>query len=387
MSNKEKKQSQFKKILVGIKRMSDQSKEEKDRKKKEKLVSGKPKGYAARKIGVLSFWTLFAFMFLVVFATMFSNSSKGSVDIEKLIEDQESIVTSQEAVSFGKSFSRDYFTWTADREGIVDRRERLKPYLAGHIVADAGLSTGSLEQDSIVRDISLRKIDEVNDDIAMITYLVKYELQQKELSEKKVLESKQAEHFFVVPVAFDGQTFGVYELPKFTYVEEETTVGDVSLAGLDRVENAVASRVDDFLYTFFPSFASDPQENLNYLLKSDDVTNGLKGDLAFVDVKSSDVRQKGENGDLFVFAEVAFEDEETGLSYTTDYELSIAENDGRFVVSGIDSLDSKKVRSKEEVSEASKTNNETENTGDASESESNTDNDSNETEETKDDEQ
>jgi len=78
--DKNKKLSKFREYYLKWKKWYEMKKENKEFLKRNQNKSIKPKGYVARKIGVVSFWVLFGFMFLVVMVTFFSSDDKANAD-------------------------------------------------------------------------------------------------------------------------------------------------------------------------------------------------------------------------------------------------------------------------------------------------------------------
>src|SRR3954471_15004533 len=276
--------------------------EQPSKKKNVKNRSIRPKGFVARKAGVITFWTLFGFMLLVVFVNVFGSSGEANADQEMEIKMNKAM--SQEAVQFAKDFSQDYFTWVNSTEGIKLRQEALAKYLGSNINEHVGLGIENLSWNSKFVDASVKGTEEKGDNVSNITLKVNFKLYQLEEDGVTVKNEKEGVKYFVVPVAYDGNSFGVYQLPKFTYVQEGTTLDKVTYAKLKRAEGKDITEVKGFLTTFFRSYAEDTQDQLNYLLAENDVIQGLSKTMTFDKVKSVEVFKAGENKEFVVYAEV-----------------------------------------------------------------------------------
>lgn len=345
------------KTIMGLwayfKKISEKEKIKKEKIKRAKNSSVKPKGFFARQFGVYTFWILFGFMFLTVIVTVFNgksdeaNADKPSVTVEK------NYATSPEAIQFARNFTKEYFTWVVSDEGRNNRKTVMTKYLAEGLDEYAGLKFDGLQWNSKFLNAEIKKVEEKGKNLAHITFLVSFEL-------SKGKEVKQASKYFVVPVAYDGKTFGVYELPKFTYVFEDTTLKQVVTQKLKTVNVQDSNKISEFLPTFFKSFAQDSKDKLNYILSDETVTDGLNNSMIFQKINSSDVYRKNEksekniiddknenNDEFIVFTEVVFVEPQTKIPFTTNYQLTVKkEKDGRFIVTGIDNLKNKEVKTK-----------------------------------------
>src|SRR5699024_1954529 len=297
-------------------------------KKQRKEKVNKPRSYIARKMGVIVFWGLFIFMFLVVFVNVFS-SPTASEEVEEESFDL-NLTTQPEAIQFAIDFSRDYFTWDMDDMG--NRQERLKKYLAKGMDENAGLAVAGIGWNSSFQGASLKRVDEISDDKSHIVLYVRPKM-TREVEEK--VEEKQLYKYFVVPVAYDGQSLGVYSEPYFTDVQDDTTVGiskDALVKGLKTPEDSgETSNIRNFLNTFFSSYAEDSPDKLAYILNDPSVV-GLNGTMDFDKVNKSDVYQGEKDNQFIVYAEVTFEEPELDMSFDSSYYLLVSKENNRYVV-------------------------------------------------------
>lgn len=325
--------SKFKKVIK-------YEKEKKEAKKRPKNKSVKPKGFLARKVGVIVFWVTFGFMFLIVVVTFFSDGSdEANADEYNHLKEQNQ-ATSPEAIQFAENFAKDYFTWTVSDEGKHERKEKMSKYLAQGINEYAGLDFGSLEWNSSFKGSEVKKVQEKGDNLAHITLLV-----EMNISKSDEDEVNKTEKYFVVPVAYDGKTYGIYELPKFTYVQEQTTLKQVTSERLKKAELADSRNIKDFLPTFFKSYAEDSKDKLNYIIANEDITDGLNETMLFKSINKADIYMKNDEDDntFVVFTEVTFTEPETNIPFVSNYQLSVIKKDGRYIVSGIDDQENKVV--------------------------------------------
>lgn len=328
----------LKKSLFRTKRFLESEIEENELKKKARNGSVKPKGYFARKLGVLTFWMLFGFMFLVVLVTMFSSSKGEAKKVDNTVAIKKNYAASEEAIQYAIDFTKDYFTWNVSDDGKNKRKSTMSKYLAEGLDQYAGLNFNGLEWNSKFIGAELKKVKEKGNDLAEITLLVNYELKKNNVApdQQSTNEVKQSSKYFVVPVAYDGKTLGVYELPKFTYVYEKTTLKEVTSIQLKQADVAESEKIKKFLTTFFRSFAEDPKDKFDYILANDNVTDGLNNSMKFQKVNKADVFKGEKNNSFVVFTEVSLLEPETNVSHTSNYQLTVVKKDGKYIVSGLD---------------------------------------------------
>lgn len=315
--------------------------------KKEKVK--KPRSYVARRIGVITFWVLFGFMFLVVVTTVFSSSSS-TPEEEKTVELNPS--TKPEAIQFARDFTKEYFNW--DKDKLDQREERLKPYLAKGLHEQAGLDLNGEEWDSSFKTATLKKVEEVGENKAHIVFLVNAELnkeEKKKVTKKKkgkkkkkkkkktktIVENKKEtlEKYFVVPVAYNGFTLGVYSTPYFSNIYDETTINvennEVTKKLRTHDNPDEAENIENFLNTFFASYAEDSPDKLSYI-SNDNSVIGLDGALDFVEVKDTEVYNSDKDNKYIVRTEVTFKDPETEVLFESIYYLLVVKENKHYVV-------------------------------------------------------
>lgn len=340
------KDSKAKGLLKGLKRLSNDEKQKADYKKQElkskKLNDFTPKGYRARRIGVYTFWTLFIGMFLFLALLILANANGKPDEVEQIEENK---VTSQEAVAFAQNFIEEYFTWNATDQGIVARQEKLKRYLATGLDANAGLVVDGLTWNSTYVSSQVRDVQAIDEGIGQITFYVESKITKGD-------QEKMYEKYLVVPIAYNGETFGVYELPKYTYVEERTTVKSVSNKRLKSVTSDETTAVKSFVNTFFKTYADGETEQLNYLLSKAGSIEGLNGTFSFEDMNQVDVYKDEENNTLIAFVEVTFADLVTEIRTKSNYQLTMKKNADKYAVIAFDDLTGQEITSKsgEEIS-------------------------------------
>lgn len=335
-SNKKKKFALF----TIIKNLWDREGEKARQKKGNKIK--KPRGYRARSFGRLTFWVLFTFMFLVVVATLMQPSAAES-EKEPIIQ-KDNKATSQEAVQYAQNFTKEYFTWQkGDNDDWISKRaSRLSNYLAKGLDENAGLST-NIDWSSQLNSSELAKVEDKGDNKAYVTLKVSADFVKKwkeeevtkkdDKEEKKQVDKEEKKPFvkyFVVPVAYQNGTYGVYELPKYTNIQDKTKVSVQQNNNLDEYKGNQQA-VIGFMNTFFTSYSQDTKDKLNYMLADNSKVEGLEGQMDFVKLKDSQIKQDSK-GTIKAFTTVVLEDPETKVQFNSDYSLLITKEQDRYLV-------------------------------------------------------
>lgn len=338
----------IKTMIIKFKKWQEMEKEKKELKKQDINYSIKPKGYFARKIGVASFWVLFSFMFLVVCVTLFSPNDEATAENEMNFEINQA--TTPEAIQFAENFLKEYFTWTVNEEGNKVRQEKLMKYISEELVGHPAFDVKNLEWNSTFKKSEIREITEKGDHLAYITFLVDFEFTKvinaddPEQNEKGP-EIKTLQKYIEVPVAYDGYSYGIYELPKFTHIfEDKTTVKSVKTSTkFQQADIEIVNKVNEFLPTFFKTYAEDEKEKLNYMLKKENITNGLNGSMRFEDIENLQVFNGNEENQFFVFVEVIFVEPETQTPFVVNHQLELTLEQDKLLVSGMNDAPNKGV--------------------------------------------
>ncbi|MER1987468.1 MAG: conjugal transfer protein [Solibacillus sp.] len=337
------KEGKMKALLKGVKRLSDDEKQKAEHRKLErkgkKLNDFTPKGYRARRYGVYAFWSVFIGMFLFLGLLLLSNGSDDTDKKEDILYDK---VASQEATVFAQNFIRAYFQWERTDEGIVARQQALAPYLVKGLDVNAGLVTKGIHWNSTYISSQIRDVAIIEPGIGQITFQVKSKLSNG--TEEKVLEQ-----FMVVPIAYDGESFGVYELPKYTDIANQTTVKAVTDKRLKTASTDDSNEVKVFVETFFKTYVEGEYEQLRYLLVKDSDITGLNAKYTFKEVNEIEVLQGEAENSFIANVNIAIVNPTTMLETINSYQLAIKKSEDKFVVKAIDDLTGKTIESKSAV--------------------------------------
>lgn len=351
--------STYKRIKRVFKKKSDEEVEKRNEKKA--IKRNKPKGMTAKRIGMITFWLLFSFMFFVVAINFVGGSSSG-IENDR-IESRNDLFTS-EGVEFTKDFVKDYFTWSTDKHAKDIREYKLEPYFISsfdkldELVFDRDWSSVAKKE-----DITLKDIHFINEQEARYTFHVKFRMEKPtdkkdtkidydKLSFEEILERenevivkngkkiKQAEKYIDIPVYLSEKNeFAVSDVPAFTYFEIEQ-VEDERENVLDALETVKDSFVEDnvvaFLETFYESYTKDSKDKLNYILEDEKHVYGLNETMEFQEIKSVEVYEVDENHNSFVAETyVTLVEPDTDLEFINKHVMVIERKDNRFIVTSL----------------------------------------------------
>ncbi len=296
----------------------------------------KPRAYIFRKLGAVTFWSLFGFMFLVVLVNIVSSSNSNANADEEIVFEINS-TTQPAAIEFAKDYAKEYFTWVND--DLEDRELRVQPYLATGI--DVGnLDLAGMGWNATLVGSALEEVNEISSNKSHIILSVNVKLtrvvttgQGKNAKEEE--ETENLEKYFAVPVATDGESYGVYNKPYFTNVDKEVTVAntgvDKHLDGIDSEYAEEETNIKNFLPTFYESYAMDTQDKLSYVLDDPDVV-GLEETMNFVEVKSTEVYQGRYANEFIVANTVTFEEPTSQLTFDNDFLILVEKSSNRYIV-------------------------------------------------------
>ena len=340
----DKKDGIIKKSMDVFKKSSENEKRKKDMRKLEK--KSRPKGYRAKKLGAFTFWMLFLFMLLIVFVNVFSSSrsSNASDNVDNI---QVNKALAAEGVEFSKGFVAEYFTWSLGNEDREQRKEKLSYYLPEKL---SGLAmTGDKKWSSTIasENILLKEIEDLGDNRARIIFQVKINFENPNGQEKKendkatekepvVPEKIETVKYISVPIYYDVEEsrFSVYELPSFTYLDEQKIGKSIEseTEGLKPIKDGSAENVRAFMETFFEAYANDAKDKLTYIVEDPKHQSGLNKTMGFVSLKNTEIFEGKKANEKIVRTEVVLAEPKTGIEFTSTYILVLAEKEMRYTV-------------------------------------------------------
>lgn len=367
--------------------IEDQKKLKKKEKKAQQIV---PRGYVARKLGIIGFWALFGFMFLVVIVNLFSKDKSQAVETTTNVESSLSISNVQ-GVDFAKEFLYTYLNFTEDNKD--DYANNLAYYIDSGVDLNTLAQTqsaGGFESLTERNNITLVDTQNVSDTEAMLTFKVtttfakkinayenvvvfqknendsnksdttqgQTEQKQKESNDSKETntpnmtnqnttgeemrvrvpkESYETTKYIQVRISYvsDVGRYTVTQFPSYVGFDNTTQVnsGLNTTDKLKEVDSATAKDIESFLPTFFNSYLKDDKGTLAYILKDSENSVGLVGtDLELQNISKVISYEGLKNDEYLVVADVVFKDTQTKITLPSVYHLVIQSQNDKFVV-------------------------------------------------------
>ncbi|MFC5591699.1 conjugal transfer protein [Sporosarcina soli] len=328
----------MKRAIEIFKKSSENEKRKKEIKIREK--KSRPKGYRAKRFGAMTFWMLFLFMLLIVFVNVFSSDGISSVTDDSMAGKNKA--TSPEGIEFAKSFVVTYFNWDIENEKRSERIGRLGTYLPEKLSEKILIDSKKWNSMTTRENIVLMDVEDLEDEKSRITFRARviFEntvLEKKAESEvapkpKKVKTAK----YISVPVYYDEveNRFIVYDLPSFSYVDEQEARKsiDSETNGLKTATSVSNQNINAFLETFFEAYANDPKDKLTYIVTDPIHQSGLSKTMDFVRLKNTEIFEGKSINENVVQTEVVLADPETGIEFASSYVLVLLEQDKRYTV-------------------------------------------------------
>lgn len=324
----------------------------KESKKKEKVKSSTPKGYTMRRTGAVIGWCVILSAGIFSYTNIVKEDATAKeIKAPVIHEKKENPATSQASVQFAKDFVSVYFTWNTEDEGKKNRKEQLSKYLAVGLDEDAGLNMDQIKTVSVFKDSKIKSIDDIGQNKAKIVLTVTYEITTapapkaqtppqapgaKPAPPSQPPEKKEATKTIVVPVQYDGNSYGVYDLPTFTTVQEKTTlIADEENKMKKATSTLAIQNISNFLNTFFESYSQDGKDKLSYILEDSKYQDGLQKSMNFVKVEESTVYEGKNKNQYIVDCSVEFADPVSQSQFLTNYRLTVEQRDDHYVVTKI----------------------------------------------------
>lgn len=332
------------------------------RKKKKLAKRNKPKGILMNKIGMMTFWLLFSFMFLVTTITIFSSPADGQ---KNATNENHNKLFSHEGLEFAKEFVHEYLTWTNDKFSKERREQNLTPYFLDAVGKVENIVFDKEWASSVdKRDIILKEIEKINENQARFIFktIITFEkptekkdtkINYERFSFEEVLEQEKkviikngrkilvTEKYISVPIYYNKERnkFAIYELPAFTYVEDKQLDDEIN-SDIERLEKVKDTFLENnilaFLDTFFESYSKDSKEKLSYILEDEKHQNGLSNSMHFVKVDEADIYMVDDHHNRFVVqTQAILRDPKIKIEFVNSYLIVIKRKDQRYVVESL----------------------------------------------------
>ncbi len=232
--------------------------------------------------------------------------------------------------SFADNFAYEYFLWNPDPQAMEQRKKRLAPYLITGMDPHAGLGIEGLDSSSKLIKSQVWNIEETGHNRAKVTLRIQYTLNE---NDQLLYQIK----YFVVPIASDGQSFVVYDIPYFVPAPQKPEIQPEPLkSSADIIHDpTLTPAISNFLDSFFKVYASGKPEEITYFSKIQPI-QGLQGTLDYVTVKKVEIYPTPQSGVVEVHTQVTFADKGRKTKFHYPYVLNIQKENERWFVIGLE---------------------------------------------------
>lgn len=272
------------------------------------------------------FWTMMGY---VVFASTFALFRPNPIaPVQAQVQEQKPVnpATAPGVGSFADNLACEYFLWSNDPKALEARKKRLAPYLIDGMDPKAGLGIEGLASSSKLIKSQVWKIEETGTNQAKVTLRVQYNLTENGKTSYRI-------NYFVVPVASDGQSFVVYDIPYFVPVPKKPAIQlDPKKPSADLIhDSTLTPAISNFLDSFFKVYATGKPEEITYFTKIEPI-QGLQGTLDYMTVKKVEVYPTPQSDVYDVHTQVTFTDKGMKTKFHYPFVLKIQKENERWFV-------------------------------------------------------
>ena len=341
------------KILSRFKNRTKQIKVPKKRKSPIKKDRSKRTAFAV--------WSMLGtIVFLSILTILLSVNTRSGLNTTNAMLNQDEIEIEETmsqplAEQFLSGFIPTYINVTPSNEAIEERKQNLREYMVHSSTfqddRNVFYQMSDIQGERVLTSHSLFDVEEKNENEALFQYKVTFtnrthhekevEIEREEDEDEDEEEEREPETEIVteteetdqtlllnVPVQSHESTFAVSGIPYFTEVptvkgvieKEEEEKGEV-YTGED------TEAIQTFLNSFFTRYASEPKEELAYMMKE---PTSLHGAFELDEITNTHIVQKEEGYQVFVT--VLFRGTETNIPQVMNMELDLQRHEGNFFI-------------------------------------------------------
>lgn len=342
MKKKHSEKGQRIKMLSNVLKKTSEHEKEKSELKKV-LKENRPKGYMAKKAGVVTFWGMISLLIGLFVILIIGNSSSSADNLKRTNTSEET----QAVVDYGKRFLRAYLPMQFNEKSSTltveeERAAKLAYFTSNNLLDDLSKVYQDTHNVSF-KDIFLHDA-KIEGDTYLVTYRVDLQFQENPYSQTfegdvKQLQTTSTTKYMTVKIASlpDTGEFIVYELPSFVAIKDEPkNVAVNEKSELKSIfDNTLTKRVEQFAFTFMDSYMKDSREKLSYLVVADYQLDGFAEELKLNKLNSVEVFQGAAVNEYLAYVSALVAETETGVMFPTTYTLAIVEEEGIFLVKAL----------------------------------------------------
>ncbi|MEY8749658.1 conjugal transfer protein [Alkalicoccobacillus gibsonii] len=258
------------------------------------------------------------------------------------------------AEQFLSGFISTYINVTNTNEAIEERKQNLKDYMihseSFQNERNEFYQLSGIQGDRVLKSYSLFDVQDEQENEALFQYKVTFinrihyekevEIKQEEKDDEDeedrepetelVTETEETDHTLLlsIPVQSQENQFAISGVPYFS--EVPTVKGVIEQEEEERAEAYTGEdteAIQTFLHTFFTRYASEPKEELAYMMKE---PTSLNGAFELDELTSTHIVEQDEGYQVFVT--VLFRGVETNIPHVVNMELDLQKHEGNFFI-------------------------------------------------------
>ncbi|MEN0642295.1 conjugal transfer protein [Alkalicoccobacillus gibsonii] len=308
----------------------------------------------------LAVWSLLGSIFVLSILTiLLSVNTRSGLNTTNAMLNHEEIEVEETmsqplAEQFLSGFISTYINVTNTNEAIEERKQNLREYMVHsndfQDERNEFYQLSDIQGDRVLKSYSLFDVQDEQENETLFQYKVTFtnrihhekevEIEQEENDDEDeedrepeteiVTEAEETDQTLLlsIPVQSQENQFAVSGVPYFS--EVPTVKGVIEQEEEERAEAYTGEEIEPiltFLNTFFARYASEPKEELAYMMKE---PTSLNGAFELDELTSTHIVEKEEGYQVFVT--VLFRGVETNIPHVVNMELDLQRHEGNFFI-------------------------------------------------------
>ncbi len=301
-------------------------------------------------------WSLIlGMLFLAIVSVLLSINTRSTLnETNRLVEANENEEVIEEipvesAHEFLSNFIKEYINVPNESEALQGRANKLKEYMVFNDTFNNEKNPlYNLEEVKGTRQLESFNLFHIEDEgnRNLFQYKVTFKNELKTETEKEVTkgkgkekkkeievetetEEKKTSLLLNIPIVYENGLFSVQSVPYFTQIP--SLVGNIEYEmpaiELEEYNGNEIENINEFLITFFEKYATEPVDEMAYLM---DDPQTLNGSFLFEDIRNLKIYVDGDHYKALM--EVVFRDELTNIEQVNPVEMTISKNGRNFYV-------------------------------------------------------
>lgn len=321
-------------------KVSEKTKPEQVKKKKEKTEEYVIKKNTGMKVARVLFWLILIFIFIRGILSMFkTDTQKQAEELIRNFKAEYSDFTSQNAeiMAFAQNFCKEYMTY--EKNGEDDYKNRLTPYVSSGFLASSNIVdfTASAE----VKYVQAYRIEDYSQSQKDVYVAAEIQYESRKLNDDgQTYTTSQSSRTMTlrVPIYVHAGSYVVEDIP-LVVADESIYIPDYVVETYygNSVTDEKAAALKTSVENFLKAYLEQDESVINYYLDSDcnkeDFT-GLAGRFSFSAIDKISC-YTDESGQYICIVDFFVQDAENGVKMLQKINLSMRESSGKFYINDL----------------------------------------------------